>query len=139
VADSGSAEITRIDVRTDKTSSVSFPGAPAWTAWAGDRVWIGSSPDGNIVELDARTAKIVRTTKVGAALNDGDVLDGAVWFPAKGGALYRLDEHTNKLTGPFALGANNPFVAAGYGGKLWIADFGGTQTLVVDPQRLPGG
>ena len=33
----------------------------------------------------------------------------------------------------------NPFVVSGYGHLLWIADYGGTDTLVVDPRLLAAG
>ena len=79
----------------------------------------------------------MRRTKVGPTPNDGDVFDGAVWFPDKAGSLYRLDQRTDAVTGPFALTAGNPFVVSGYDDRLWIADFGGTDTIVVDPARLP--
>ena len=41
------------------------------------------------------------------------------------------------VTGPWKLGAANPFVAAAFDGRLWIADFGGTDVVVVDPTQLP--
>jgi YVTN family beta-propeller protein len=137
VADSADSAITRIDALTRKTRTVPFGGRPAWTAFAGHTVWIGDQAHGSVVEFDARTARIVRRSKVGATPNDGDAYLGAVWFPDKSGSLYRLDEHTHVVTGPFALGAGNPFVVDGYAGKLWVADYGGTDTLVVDPARLP--
>jgi len=43
---------------------------------------------------------------------------------------------TDAVTGPFALTAGNPFVVSGYDNRLWIADFGGSDTIVVDPTRL---
>jgi streptogramin lyase len=137
VADSGASAITRIDATTRKTTTVQFNGFPAWTAFDADTVWIGDQSNGEIVELDAHTSKIVRRSKVGTTPNDGDVADGAVWFPDKDGSLYRLDEQTHQVTGPFTLRAGNPFVLDGYDGKLWIADYGGTDTIVVDPSRLP--
>ena len=73
----------------------------------------------------------MRRTKVGPTPNDG-----AVWFPVKAGSLYRLDQRTDAVTGPFALTAGNPFVVSGYDNRLWIADFGGSDTIVVDPTRL---
>ena len=91
-----------------------------------------------MVRLDARNGRIVRRITVGATPNDGDVLDGAVWIPDKSGALYRLDERTDALTGPFRIPAGNPFVVAGYQHRLWIADYGGTDTLEVNPALLPG-
>ena len=127
VADAGASAITRIDATTHKTTTIPFHGLPAWTAFDADTVWIGDQTNGEIVEVDARTAKIVRRSKVGSMPNDGDAYDGAVWFPDKGGSLYRLDEQTHQVTGPFELGAGNPFVLDGYDGKLWIADYGGTE------------
>ena len=85
-------------------------------------------------QTDARTATIVRRTKVGPTPNDGDVFDGAVWFPDKTGSLYRLDQRTDAVTGPFALAAGNPFVVSGYANRLWIADFGGTDTIARRPR-----
>jgi hypothetical protein len=41
------------------------------------------------------------------------------------------------VTGPFPLAAGNPFTLSAYAGKLWIADYGGTTTLVVDPSAIP--
>jgi streptogramin lyase len=137
VADSGQQEITRIDARTNETTSIRCEGFPAWTAFDGNTVWVGDQTNGEIVELDATTSKIVRRSKVGSTPNDGDVSGGAIWFPDKIGGLYRVDEQTHRVSGPFALGAGNPFVLDSYAGKLWIADFGGTDTIVVDPAKLP--
>ena len=136
VADSGSDQLSRIDTANGKVTTVPFGGSPSWTAYDQNTVWIGDQGAGEIVRLDARTAKIVRRTKVGMTPNDGDVFNGAVWFPDKSGSLYRLDQRTDAVTGPFALGAGNPFVVSGYANRLWIADFGGTDTIVVDPTRL---
>jgi streptogramin lyase len=89
------------------------------------------------VRLDALTGQIVHRVKVGATPNDGDVYHGSVWFPDKDGSLYRRDEQSDAVHGPYPLHAANPFVVSGYAGRLWIADYGGTDTLVVDPARLP--
>jgi hypothetical protein len=56
--------------------------------------------------------------------------------PGSGGS--GTGEHTNAVAGPFRLGAVNPFVLSGYDDRLWVADYGGTETLVVDPAALPG-
>jgi len=39
--------------------------------------------------------------------------------------------------GPYPLEAGNPFTLAAYAGRLWIADFAGTDVIVVDPASLP--
>jgi YVTN family beta-propeller protein len=139
VCASGSRELSRIDAVTYRVSTVDFGGSPSWTAADSDTVWIGDQGAGQIVRLDARSGRIVRRIDVGPTPNDGDVLDGGVWFPDKGGSLYRLDQRTDAVTGPFPLGAGNPFVVSGYRHRLWIADYGGTDTLVLDPALLPAG
>jgi hypothetical protein len=60
--------------------------------------------------------------KVGSTPNDGDVLDGAVWFPDMSGGLYRIGQRSKAVTGPFPLRAGNPFTLSAYAGRLWIAD-----------------
>jgi YVTN family beta-propeller protein len=139
VCDSGSRELSRIDETTAAVISVPFGGAPSWTAFDSDTVWIGDQGAGQVVRLDARTGRIVRRITVSPTPNDGDVFEGGVWFPDKAGALYRLDQRTDAVTGPFPLGAGNPFVVSGYAHRLWIADYGGTDTLEVNPVLLPLG
>jgi hypothetical protein len=69
------------------------------------------------------------------AWSDGP--DGAVWFPDMSGGLYRIGQRSNAVTGPFRLRAGNPFTLSAYAGRLWIADFAGTDVIVVNPARLP--
>jgi hypothetical protein len=89
------------------------------------------------VRVNARSRSVVARVKVGSTPNDGDVLDGAVWFPDMSGGLYRIGQRSNAVTGPFALRAGNPFTLSAYAGRLWIADFAGTDVIVVNPARLP--
>jgi streptogramin lyase len=137
VADSGSGKISRIDVTTRKVTTLAFRGSPFWTAADRNTVWIGDQSHGEVVQIEARRGVIVRRIKVGPTPNDGDAFAGKVWFPDKDGSLYRVDEKTGAVSGPFQLGAGNPFVVSGYARRLWVADFGGTDTFVVDPARLP--
>jgi len=64
-------------------------------------------------------------------------LDGAAWFPDRNGGLYRIGLRDNAVTGPYPLDAGNPFTLAAYAGRLWIADFAGTDVIIVDPAKLP--
>jgi hypothetical protein len=89
-----------------------------------------------VIRIDSRTGKIVARVTVGPTPNDGDVYRGYLWVPDAVKGLYRVDIATNRATGPFALGANDPFVAVGYDRRLWIADFKGTDTFVVDVAQL---
>ena len=65
------------------------------------------------------------------------MLGGAVWFPDKGGGLYRISRQGNQVSGPFPLRAGDPFPLAAYAGRLWIANFAGQDVLVVNPAKLP--
>ena len=138
VSDSGSQQLSRIDEVTGRVTSVPFGGRPSWTAFDSDTVRISDQSTGQVVRLDARTGRIVHRIPVGSTPNDPDVLDGAVWIPDKSGALYRLDLLTDAVTGPYPVAAGNPFVVAGYHHRLWIADYGGTDTIEVNPALLPG-
>ena len=59
--------------------------------------------------------------------------------PDAHGSLYRVSADGRTVAGPWRLPAANPFTLAAYAGRLWIANFGGTDVLVVDPARLPAG
>ena len=58
--------------------------------------------------------------------------------PDAHGSLYRVSADGRTVAGPWRLPAANPFTLAAYAGRLWIANFGGTDVLVVNPARLPG-
>ena len=100
--------------------------------WVGDR---GAAP----CSRSAPERGGHRAGQVGAQPNDGDVLGGAAWFPDAHGSLYRVSADGRTVAGPWRLPAANPFTLAAYAGRLWIANFGGTDVLVVNPARLPGG
>ena len=137
VANNGSGTVSRIDTRSLRVTTIRIGGSPAWTAHAGRTVWVGDQGQGEIVRIDARTGTVVARVRVGPTPNDGGVLGGAVWFPDKSGTLYRISRNGNRVTGPFPLAAGDPFTLVGYAGRLWIADFAGTDVLVVNPARLP--
>jgi YVTN family beta-propeller protein len=137
VANHGSGTVSRISTASLRVTTIRTGGAPSWTAYSADTVWIGDQAAGTVMRINARTGAIVARVKVGAMPNDGDVLDGAAWFPDMGGGLYRISTTTNAVTGPFALNAGNPFTLAAYRHRLWIADFAGTDVIEVNPARLP--
>jgi YVTN family beta-propeller protein len=137
VANQGSGTMSRIDTATLKITTIKLGGKPSWTAYAGSTVWVGDQAAGTVVRIDARAGSVAARVKVGSTPNDGDVGDGAVWFPDRNGGLYRIGEKSNAVTGPYPLQAGNPFTLSTYAGRLWIADFAGTDVIVVDPARLP--
>jgi len=138
VANNGSGTVSRIDTRTLKVTTLRTGGKPAWTAYHGGTVWVGDQAAGTVLTISAGTGKITGRARVGARPNDGDVLGGAAWFPDAHGSLYRVSADGRTVAGPWKLPAANPFTLAAYDGRLWIANFGGTDVLVVNPARLPG-
>jgi YVTN family beta-propeller protein len=139
VANNASGTVSRIDTRTLKVTTLRTGGKPAWTAYHGGTVWVGDQAAGTVLTISATTGKITGRARVGAQPNDGDVLGGAAWFPDTDGSLYRVSADGRTVAGPWKLPAANPFTLAAYDGRLWIANFGGTDVLVVNPARLPGG
>jgi streptogramin lyase len=139
VANQGDGTVSSIDASGDHVRPLTVGGQPAWTGYDGDTLWVGTVLDGvgQSVQVDARTRKVLRHSVIGPTPNDPDVLGGGVWFPDKNGSLYRVGEQDGAVTGPWKLGGANPFVAAAWDGRLWIAEFGGTDVLVVDPAKLP--
>lgn len=140
VTNQGDGTVSRIDATGRHVRSLKVGGRVSWTAFHGDRLWVGSvseSGAGQSVQIDASAGKVVRRSPIGPTPNDPDVLAGGVWWPDKNGSLYRVGEQDGLVTGPWPLGAANPFVAAAFDGRLWIAAFGGSDVVVVDPARLP--
>ena len=137
VANYGDGTVSRIDLSSQRVRTLKLGGSPAWTAYAGSTVWVGDQSAGQLVRIDARTGTVVARVKVGGTPNDGDVLGKYVWFPDKSGSLYRISRTGNQVSGPYPLQAANPFTLAAYDGRLWIANFGGTDVLEVNPARLP--
>jgi DNA-binding beta-propeller fold protein YncE len=138
VTNQGDSSVSRIDPTGRRVVELKTGGRTAWTGYDGDQLWVGQTVNGagESVQIDARTRKVVRHSAIGPTPNDPDVLAGGVWWPDKDGSLYRVDERSGAVTGPWPLGASNPFVAAAYDGRLWIADFGGSDVIVVDPTQL---
>jgi YVTN family beta-propeller protein len=137
VGNQGDGTVSRIDAATLEVTTLKTGGAPGWTAYDARSVWVGDGAAGQVIRIDSHTGRILARVDVGLEPNDGDVFAGALWLPDATAGLYRVDLATNKASGPYRLGAADPFVADGYDGRLWIADFKGTETFVVDLADLP--
>ncbi len=68
---------------------------------------------------------------VGEKPADGSVVAGVAWVPDQDGDLYAIRD--GALTGPWPTGLANPFVLAGYRGRIWVVDFLGTDVVSFDP------
>ncbi len=136
VANQGDGTVSRVDDKTLHVTTIRSGGTPGWTAYDAHNVWVGDASKGQVIRIDSTTGRIVARVTVGPMPNDGDVYRGYVWVPDAVDGLYRVDIATNEVAGPFRLGASDPFVADGFDGRLWIADFKGTDTYVVDVTAL---
>src|SRR3954453_9906621 len=105
---------------------------PSWTSWGAGRLWIANGT--SMQELND-TGRVVSRGDLGAPANDGDIVDGTVWVP-DGGASLHEPEPDGKVRGSWPLRMTNPFVLAGWAGKLWVVDFKGTAVEAIDPEKL---
>ena len=125
--------VARIDPATRTvTDRIRIGGSPGWTAPADGDVWVANGPDKTVARIDGTTRRVVNTFPVGGTPLDGDAADGAVWIPDRAGNVYRVDPATNAVGGPYRTGAMFPFVVAGSGTTLWVADYGGADLLRLD-------
>jgi YVTN family beta-propeller protein len=129
--------VVRIDPATRKVTDRIAVGAGAgWTAALGRDVWISNGIDNTAVHIDGTTRRVVASTPIGAVPQDGDAAGGAIWIPDQGGYLTRINPATGAVSGRYRSGARNPFVIAGSGTTLWVADYAGTDLLRIDLTRL---
>lgn len=118
------------------TATVKAGDGAAWLAWDARNVWVANGRAGTVTQIDATTARVVRTVATGPAPLDGDVVAGAVWLPTNDGSLVRVDVATGavkRVKVPVAQG----FVVGGADGAVWVADFGGTDVVRVAATGLP--
>lgn len=134
VTNKGSGTIDRIDPATLKVTTVKVGSTPTWTSWGDGLLWISRGEAMVQIEASGAPGTVVHT--LGATPNDGDIVDGTVWVPDNSGNLRGFDESTGKRLGRWPLGLTQPFVLAGYAGKLWVVDFQGTALEEIDPTRL---
>ena len=100
--------------------------ATGWTAADGERVWIEAGDD--LLEVDARSGSVTRTTPLLHGTADGSAVGRTVYIPQRRTGLVSVVEG-GAVTQVLDTGVRDPFVLAATGQDLWIADFGG-DTLV---------
>jgi len=132
----GMPGLVKIDADSAKVvDRVDVGGTAGWTAYHDASLWVGV--DASEVEVDGRTGKLLRRVDVGPRPLDGDVLDGVVWVPdGSAGKLYLIDLASGETLGEVASGVVNPFVVAGYRGRLWAVDYAGTDVVAIDPHGV---
>ena len=130
--------IDRIDTTTLKVTSTKVGTIPAWTAWGDGQLWIaqGKSAFEKIGVTRQQAGKVLIRKNLGAVALDGDIVNGTVWVGDNLGRLNAFTASTGRRLGRWETGLTNPFVLAGYAGKLWVVDFTGTALEELDPARL---
>lgn len=134
VTNKGDGTISRIDPATLKRRTTALGSGPSWTAWGDGRLWV--SETGQIDQVDVATGHSVRQVTLSGQPNDGDIVGRDVWVSDASGTLHELDAVSGKPLGAWPLGLADPFVLAGYAGKLWVVDFKGTNLEEIDPTEL---
>src|SRR4051794_29760844 len=132
VTNQADGTVSRIDPATLHVQTKRVKGQPSWTSWGSGRLWIANGT--SMLELDD-SGRVVSRVDLGATANDGDIVDGTVWVPDGGGSLHGIGPDGTAV-GSWPLQMTNPFVAAGWAGKLWVVDFKGTAVEEVDPTQL---
>lgn len=131
--------IDRIDPSTLAVTRTKVGASGSWTSWGDGLLWISVGGAMKQINVSGRGAgRVVTTARApGAAMfNDGDIDGGRVYVPDNTGELRAYDAHTGARIGAWPTGLSNPFVLAGYLGKLWVVDFTGTALEEIDPSRL---
>jgi YVTN family beta-propeller protein len=132
VTNQADGTVSRIDPVSLRVQTKRVKDNPSWTSWGGGRLWIANGM--SMLELDDK-GRVVSRVDLAAPANDGDIVAGDVWVPDGGGSLHEIGPD-GKARGAWPLQMTNPFVAAGWAGKLWVVDFKGTAVEEVDPAKL---
>jgi streptogramin lyase len=126
--------LSRIDPSTLAVRTNRVGGSPSWTAWGDGRLWVSDAS--GIDDISLGSGRASRHVGLGGKPNDGDIIGGDVWVTDTSGTLHEIDAASGRRLGAWPLGLNDPFVLAGYAGKLWTVDFMGTNLAEIDPARL---
>ena len=133
VTNQSDGTVSRIDPTSLKVRTRDVRDQPTWTSWGSSRLWVANGTSLMEIRPDGRVGK---TVDLGAPANDGDVVQGVVWVPDASGRLHEIGPD-GTARGSWPLDMGNPFVVAGWAGKLWVVDFKGTAVEAIDPSRLP--
>ena len=115
------------------TVRTSIGSAANWTAAEGNDLWVGGRFSDVVVHVNATTGKVIHRYDIGELPLDGDVVDGVAWFPDRAGRLHELPADPATPGRVIDSGVGWPFVIAGLDGKIWAADYTGTDLVRIDP------
>ena len=128
--------VTQVNPHTNAVGETTKVGPrPGRIAVGEGGVWVLNRGDGSVTRLDPKTAKVVATIAVDAAVADGDIAagEGSVWISAAGLPLIRIDPRSNRAVQRFE-GDGGGAVVIGHG-SLWVSA-GPTLVWRLDPQLV---
>jgi YVTN family beta-propeller protein len=133
VADAAEGTVSRIDRDLGVVQRIDVGDSVDGLAFGRRSIWATDANVGQLVQIDAETAKVVQRFRVGngpAAVAAGDE---AVWVANRiDGTLSRLDLATAKVAKPIAIGSAPAAIALG-GGSVWVTDEDAGTVLRLDP------
>ena len=111
-----------------------------WTyglASSGGSVWVGGLSNGDVVQVDVATGKVVRRVNVGARVFNLASAPGAVWAVANlTSTATRIDTRTGKVTAVVKVGYGPYDIAWGFG-SAWVSNAqAGTVTRITSKKAV---
>jgi outer membrane protein assembly factor BamB len=119
---SGRSELVRIDPSSQSIAQAikleSFE--PEGLAIDGHFLWVSSSFEGNVLQVDGRTGKVKNRYPVDGSLFGGIVIGDSYWVSSNNGTIFQLDTTNGEVVDRRDLIGFGPIPAVG---NLWTVDF----------------
>jgi len=134
VANAAEGTVSKIDPDSRKVvDTLDVGGAPVWTAFDDDTVFLSDPKGGQTVtRIDTRAGDVTGRTKVGGRPVDGDTApDGSAWIPDLDGRLLHLAADGD-LLGAWKIDVTGPFVLDVSGDTVWVAEWKGRDVVRYD-------
>lgn len=135
--------VTRVDLRTGRSSVVGGPSTPTAIAAGESGVWVASAFDGTVERLDPGTGSVLAVLHLAPGLTDLAVGAGRVWAGNElHGSLTSIDPGTNEVK-TTTTGFEHPAGVAFGARRIWVTEAGARRLDAVDPatgrirQRVP--
>jgi YVTN family beta-propeller protein len=133
VADAAEGTVSRIDRDLGVVQRIDVGDSVDGLAFGRRSIWATDANAGQLVQIDAKTARVVQRFRVGNGPTAVAAGDDAVWVANRiDGTVSRLDLANAKVAKPIAIGSAPAAIALG-GGSLWVTDEDAGTVLRLDP------
>ena len=107
--------------------------APAGVAADQGGIWVASTDDQRVSQIDPRTKAVVQTIEVGGGPTEIVLAEGDAWVLNADGTVSRIDRETRSVVQRIPVG-NGP-TAIAYGlGAVWVANGADNSVSKIDPK-----